>query len=298
MKRDYGPDVLAAGAGGRQRAQFPEAPAERGLVVEEPGGGFCGAVVDCEKHVVTLEDRWGKQRVFPLTRGGFLLEGRPVTLVRPAPAGAHAAGGPGGAGGPDGAGRTASGSLTATVLPGQRAARARVARASRIYVEGRHDADLVEKIWGDDLREVGVVVEYLAGIDHLPPVVAGFAPGPHRRLGVLVDHLVTGSKESRIAAQVTSPHVLVVGHPFVDIWQAVKPASLGIAAWPAVPRGTPWKEGVLAALGWEGGTAAGWRRILAAANSYADLEPALLGRVEELIDFVTAPGTAGPVANV
>jgi hypothetical protein len=143
-----------------------------------------------------------------------------------------------------------------------------------------------------------VVVEYLAGVDHLPSIVAGFAPGPARRLGVLVDHLVAGSKESRIAAQVSSPHVLVVGHPFIDIWQAVKPASLGIDAWPAIPRGTPWKEGVVQALGWDGGTAAGWRRILGAAVSYADLEPALLGRVEELIDFVTAPGTSEPIANV
>ena len=296
MRRDYRPDVLAAGAGRRQRTQFPQVPAERGLVVEEAGGPFCGAVVDCEKHVVTLEDRWGKQRVFPLTRGGFLLEGRPVTLVRPVP---DRPGGPGGPGGSPGrAGRTASGSLAAPVIAGQPAARARVARASRIYVEGRHDAELVEKIWGDDLREVGVVVEYLAGIDHMPSIVAGFAPGPGRRLGLLVDHLVAGSKESRIAAQVSSPHVLVVGHPFVDIWQAVKPASLGIGAWPAVPRGMPWKEGVLQALGWDGGTAAGWRRILGAATSYADLEPALLGRVEELIDFVTAPGTSGPAANV
>ncbi|HEV8276068.1 MAG TPA: DUF3097 domain-containing protein [Streptosporangiaceae bacterium] len=289
MRRDYGPDVLAAGAGRRPHAEFPQVPAERGLVVEEAGGGFCGAVVDCEKHVVTLEDRLGKRRVFPLTLGGFLLEGRMVTLVRP---------GQGRAAGMGGTGRTASGSLAAS-RPGTAAGyRARVARASRIYVEGRHDAELVEKIWGDDLRELGVVVEYLAGIDHLPPIAAGFAPGPARRLGVLVDHLVSGSKESRIAAQVSSPHVLVVGHPFVDIWQAVKPASLGIAAWPAVPRGTPWKEGVLRALGWDGDTAAGWRRILGAANSYADLEPALLGRVEELIDFVTAPGTGDPAADV
>ena len=58
-----------------------------------------------------------------------------------------------------------------------------------------------------------------------------------------------------------------------------------------VPRGTPWKEGILQALGWGDDTRAGWRRILAAARSYADLEPELLGRVEELIDFVTAPGT-------
>ena len=82
---------------------------------------------------------------------------------------------------------------------------AKVAAASRIYVEGRHDAELVEKIWGDDLRHVGVVVEYLGGIDDLPAIVAEFAPGPGRRLGVLVDHLVAGSKESRIVAQVPRP---------------------------------------------------------------------------------------------
>jgi len=216
MRRDYGPDVLAEGAGRRRRAEYPQVAAERGLVVEEAGGGFCGAVVECEKQAVTLEDRVGRQRVFPLTRGGFLLEGQPVTLVRP------------GQPRPAAATRTASGSVAAPRPTAGTAARARVARASRIYVEGRQDADLVEKIWGDDLREVGVVVEYLAGVDHLPSIVAGFAPGPARRLGVLVDHLVTGSKESRIADQVSSPHVLVVGHPFVDIWQAVKPASLGI----------------------------------------------------------------------
>jgi hypothetical protein len=288
MRRDYGPDVLAEGVGRRRRAEFPQVAAERGLVVEETGGGFCGAVVDCEKQAVTLEDRAGRQRVFPLSRGGFLLEGRPVTLVRPGPPGRP---------GPAAGGRTASGSIAAPRPAAGAAARARVARASRIYVEGRQDADLVEKIWGDDLREVGVVVEYLAGIDHLPSIVAGFAPGRGRRLGVLVDHLVAGSKESRIAAQVSSPHVLVVGHPFVDVWQAVKPASLGIGAWPGVPRGTPWKEGVMQALGWGGGTAAGWRRVLGAAACYADLEPALLGRVEELIDFVTAPGTSGPAGK-
>jgi hypothetical protein len=185
----------------------------------------------------------------------------------------------------DRAARTASGSVAAP--PGQRA---KVARASRIYVEGRHDAELVEKIWGDDLRDVAVVVEYLGGIDDLPAIVGDFAPGPGRRLGVLVDHLVTGSKESRIAARVTSPHVLIVGHPFVDVWAAVKPSVLGIARWPDVPPGSPWKEGVLRAIGWPPDTAAAWQRILRAVTSYADLEPTFLGRVEELIDFVTSPG--------
>ena len=150
---------------------------------------------------MTLEDRHGRQRLFPLEPGAFLLEGKPVTLVRPA---APRQAGPA---------RTASGSVAAPASRG-----AQVARASRIYVEGRHDAELVEQIWGDDLRDVGVVVEYLEGIDHLPGIVAGFSPGPGRRLGILVDHLVTGSKESRIAAEISSPHVLITGHPFIDIW--------------------------------------------------------------------------------
>lgn len=268
MRRDYGRDVLAAEW--RSPRRLTQVAAERGLVLETADGRFCGAVVGCDKEAVTLEDRRGRQRVFPLAGAGFLLEGQRVTLVRPPPAAARAR-----------PARTASGSLAP---PG---GRAKVARASRIYVEGRHDAELVERIWGDDLRDVGVVIECLEGVDHLQALVAAFSPGPGRRLGVLVDHLVAGSKESRIAAAVSSPHVLVCGHPFVDIWQAVRPAALGITAWPQVPRGVPWKEGVLAALGWPADTAAAWRRILAATQSYTDLEPALLGRVEELIDFVT-----------
>jgi Protein of unknown function (DUF3097) len=272
--RRYDQDVLAPPS--RRPAPPPRIPAETGLVVEDGSGDFCGAVVGCEKDAVTLEDRRGRRRVFPLT-GTFLLEGKRVVLVRPvAAAGGTRAGR---------AARTASGSIAAPV------SRAKVAKASRIYVEGRHDAELVEKVWGDDLRDVGVVVEFLNGIDDLPAIVAEFAPDDGRRLGVLVDHLVDRSKESRIAAQVSSPHVLVVGHPFIDVWAAVKPSVLGIDSWPDVPRGTPWKEGVLAAIGWPPDPAAGWRRILRAVTSYTDLEPAFLGRVEELIDFVTAPGS-------
>jgi hypothetical protein len=271
--RQYEADVLAAVSKRAERAEFRRVTAEYGLVVEDRAAEFCGAVVGWEKDAVLLEDRYGKQRAFPFEPGAFLLEGSPVTLVRPAPL---ASGAPG---------RTASGSIAAP------ATRAKVARASRIYVEGRHDAELVEKIWGDDLRDAGVVVEYLEGVDHLPGIVAEFSPGPGRRLGVLVDHLVTGSKESRIAAEVSSGHVLITGHPFVDIWQAVKPAAVGIPAWPQVPRGVPWKEGVIRALGWPQDTATAWHRIRRAARSYTDLEPALLGSVERLIDFVTDPGT-------
>jgi hypothetical protein len=276
--RQYGRDVLAAGQRRPRpgQGQVPQVEAEPGLVVEDFEGRFCGAVTGFEKDAVTLEDSRGKRRVFPLP-GTFLLEGQRVVLVRPK-------GTPGDKSGF--VGKTASGSIAAPVQ------RAKVARASRIYVEGKHDAELVEKIWGDDLRDVGVVVEYLEGVDDLPAIVRAFQPGPGRRLGVLVDHLVDGSKESRIAAAARSPYVLVVGHPFIDIWAAVKPAAVGLSAWPDVPPGQPWKEGVLRAVGWPAATpadvATAWRRILRSVESYADLDSALLGRVEELIDFVTA----------
>ncbi|MEU9010820.1 DUF3097 domain-containing protein [Streptomyces sp. NPDC048479] len=271
--RSYSPDLTPPW---KKQQPAPEVPAESDLVVEEVTTGFCGAVIRTEKTAegptVTLEDRFGKHRVFPLVPRGFLLEGRVVTLVRPS------------ATAPARPARTASGSVA---VPG---ARARVARAGRIYVEGRHDAELVERVWGDDLRIEGVVVEYLEGIDDLPSIVKEFTPGPDARLGVLVDHLVPGSKESRIASQVSSDHALIVGHPYIDVWEAVKPSSVGIRAWPSVPRGQDWKTGVCRALGWPENTGAAWQRILSGVRSYKDLEPELLGRVEELIDFVTAPG--------
>jgi hypothetical protein len=269
----YGDDVLAAPS--RRPPPLPQVAAEYGLVVEDGAADFCGAVVGCEKDAVILEDRHGRRRVFPLS-GTFLLEGDRVTLVRPRPVQA----------GQNGlSGKTASGSIAAP------ASRAKVARASRIYVEGRHDAELVEKVWGDDLRDAGVVVEPLHGIDDLPAIVAEFAPDHQRRLGVLVDHLIAGSKESQIAEQVTCGDVLVVGHPYVDVWAAVRPAVLGIDRWPDIPRGIPWKEGVLSAIGWPADTASAWRHILSRVQSYSDLAPEFLGRVEELIDFVTAPGS-------
>jgi Protein of unknown function (DUF3097) len=252
-----------------QKKPVPQVEAERDLVVEDPSSGFVGAVVRCEKDVVHLENRNGRVRAYPLGPG-FWVDGRPVVLVRPKQ---NAASGPQ---------RSASGS---TYVAG---ARARVAREGRIYVEGKHDAELVEKVWGHDLRIEGVVVEPLHGVDDLPSIVRDFRPSQGRRLGVLVDHLVRGSKESRIAEQVTGEHALVVGHPFIDIWQAVKPSVVGIKAWPTVPRGESWKEGVCKRLGWEDDTGYVWaQRILARVRTWTDLEPALIGRVEELIDFVT-----------
>lgn len=265
----YSNDVLADHAA-RKRQEVPRVQAELGLIVEIPGSDFVGEVVETGKDYFTLEDREGRRRLFDWTSALVSVEGRLVRVVPPAkaaPAPAHTI-------------RSASGS---TYVQDHKA---RVARASRIVVEGKHDAELVEKVWGHDLRVDGVVVELLEGADNLPDVVKDFGPTRSNRLGVLLDHLTLGSKESRIADQVRGPNVLVTGHPFIDIWQAIKPEVAGIAAWPVVPRGTEWKQGVCDALGWPEPPEA-WKALLGKVHSWTDLEPALIGAVEQLIDFVT-----------
>jgi hypothetical protein len=267
--------------GRRPKTTPKKVAAARGLVVEDAASGFTGAVVRVEKsggiHLVVLEGRRGVTRSFPLGPG-FTIDGEPINLVIPTRTQ------------PSQPQRTASGSRAVG------AQRAKVAKASRIWVEGVHDAELVEKIWGDDLRVEGVVVEPLHGIDDFAGAVEAFRPAPRRRLAVLLDHLVDGSKEQRIAAQAmqvsgAKDNVLIVGHPYVDIWQAVKPQVLGIQSWPKIPRSEDWKTGMLARLGLPNKTPAdiglGWKRILSRVTSFTDLEPALLGRVEHMIDFVT-----------
>jgi hypothetical protein len=271
----YPHDVLTTGWQRRARVESVDLALAAGLVVEDATTGFCGAVLRWENGIVVLEDRRSTRRSFPLG-AGFLYEGKAVALRVPQPA-------------PTAPPRTASGSLAG---PAQRA---RVALPSRIYVEGRHDAELVEKIWGDDLRHAGVVVEFLGGVDDLPHIVGEFAPERGRRLGVLVDHLVPGSKESTIADRVArGPYgdfVLVTGHPFVDIWQAVRPARLGLVEWPQIPRSVEWKHGICELLGLphadQADIARAWQLILSKVASWNDLEATLLTRVEELIDFVT-----------
>ncbi|GAA3334051.1 DUF3097 domain-containing protein [Curtobacterium sp. C1] len=307
----YGSDVLSGDWRSQGVKKVRQVPLERDMVLEDPDSGWAGAVVGLEAGNVSLEDWKGRTRAFPFT-GQFLLEGELVTLGRPqAPVGrsggARPAAGPtGGAAAPagrigaapavrhasdGGRLRTASGSFAVEQQ------RARVALPSRIMVEGRHDAELVEKVWGADLRVEGVVVEYLEGVDNLAEVLDEFRPSRDRRVGVLVDHLVPGSKESRFADAVMrgkwGAHVLVVGHPFVDVWQSVKPSRLGLTAWPTIPRSIEWKKGILQHLGWpadeQADVARAWQRILGQVRTFADLEPQLLGRVEELIDFVTEP---------
>ncbi len=267
----YSSDILDDFEAMRRGPVYPDVTVEMGMLVEDRASGFCGDVVRWSAEGVTLQERGGYVRHFTWKPGGFLIEGRPVTLVRPAKV------------------STATQRITASgSIAGD--GRARVAAASRIWVEGRHDAELVEHVWGDDLRELGIVVEPLHGADDLVAAVGAFGPGPDRRLGVLLDHLVDGSKESRIAAAVTSPQVLITGHPFVDVWAGIRPKVVGLDAWPDVPRvdaaGRPveWKQGLCAALGvpFEGF----WPRLRNQVNSFADLRPELVGAVERLIDFV------------
>jgi hypothetical protein len=281
----YSGDVLASGWQRAHMKASQDCVLEVGMVIEEVASGFCGAVVRWENGIVVLEDRHRKRRSFPIGPG-FLLEGTPVALKLPPRVPSRLAGPSSMA---SGAGRTASGSVAAP------AGRAKVALPSRIYVEGRHDAELVEKVWGDDLRHEGVVVEFLGGIDDLPAIVADFEPAKGRRLGVLVDHLVAGSKESRIVEQLGAQrhgaYVHVTGHPYIDIWQAVKPQRLGLDRWPTIPRDVEWKKGICAHLGWphesQADIAAAWQTILGRVRSWTDLERDLLTRVEMLIDFVT-----------
>lgn len=239
------------------------------MVVADRSSGHRGKVVRWNAAAVTIEDERGSVRHFRWKPGGFVVDGRSVTLVRPKSA-------------PTATQRiTASGSIAGD-------GGTRVARASRIWVEGVHDADLLERVWGDDLRELGVVVEPLHGADDLVSAVDEFGPGAGRRLGVLLDHLIPGSKETRIAERVRHPHVMVAGHPFVDVWAGIRPRVMGLDRWPEVPHDpdVPWKEGLCARLGrpFDGF----WTDLRSRVGSFVDLEPELVGAVESLIDFVSA----------
>ncbi|WP_279752873.1 DUF3097 family protein [Rothia dentocariosa] len=277
----------AWGAQDLSRASINNRPApprrvelKRGMVLEDLNG-WVGEVVRAERIggeiFFGLEDAHGRVKNFPLGIGYFL-EGEPVEIVAPTPRKTS------------GRKISRSGSVAVENAP------ARVARASRIWVEGLHDAELVEKVWGHDLRVEGIVVEPLHGVDDLATAVKEFSPGPERRLGILVDHLLKGTKEERVVAEAlaipgAAGNIKIVGHPFIDIWQAVKPQVLGITAWPQVPRGEDWKKGILRRLGQphqsQEDVANAWKRILSRVDSYSDLDPTLLGPVESLIDFLT-----------
>lgn len=253
----------------RKKPTWPTVPATKGLLVRHRDTGYVGKITRFGPDWLSMVDQDGRNHTLRNERGAFSVKGQSVTLVTP-PRQAKSKGGI----------VTASGSVAVDD------ARARVARPSRILVEGLHDADLVEKVWGADLRAEGVVVEPLHGADDLAEVVRSFQPRPGRRLGILLDHLIDGTKETRIANTIDHPDVLITGHPYVDVWQAVRPSVLGIKEWPVIPMGTDWKRGICKAFKYPGEPGALWKEILKQVTSYKDLEPGLVGAVEELIDFV------------
>jgi hypothetical protein len=261
-------DVIAADLAARA---YPVLEGPMGKELTHRSSGTRGTVVAfTEGARIVLEDPVGGRHEYKPFDGAFAHRGTAVALragARPAPQRRRL---------------TPSGSIDAGP------ARARVAAASRIWVEGIHDAELIEKIWGDDLRVEGIVVEPMHGADGLAALVGGFGPGPRRRLGILLDHMVEGSKEARLAAAVRGPHVLVTGHPYVDVWEAIRPGVAGIERWPEVPKGEPWKEGVVAALGTRSAPGEFWGTILARVSDYRDVETPLVTAVEMLIDFVAA----------
>lgn len=289
----YPADVLAVPA--KKQPPRREVLLRLGIALTDRASGFGGTVVEVDGSVITLQaPDDGGRRAFPYEPDRFAQEGRLIRLHRKGVGIARPA-----------TLTSASGARVATT------ATPKVARASRMWVEGLHDAELLEKVWGDELRELAIVVEPMhglegphrtgrgrggskgsdaplgdAGADDLATAVRSFEPGPTRRLGVLLDHLVPGSKEQRIADTVDDPHVLVTGHPFVDVWAGVRPRVLGIDEWPTVPKGRPWKDGVAAALRVAEPREV-WRRALAGVSSLADLETPLIGAVEQLLDFLT-----------
>lgn len=270
----YG-DILAdrsvGGIGGARRlAQtYPTLAARADVPLLHRSTGLRGRLWKYSDTLVVIRTSDGREHTFENRAGAFAHQGETVTLVRPAKA----------APGEGATKRSAAGGVVSAQ------AVARVAQASRLWVEGDHDARFMERVWGDELRELGIVVEPMGGIDDLPERVASFDPRPDRRLAILVDHLVPNSKETRLAEQVRGPDVLVVGHPFVDIWQCVRPKAVGVAAWPEVPRGEDWKTGICSRLGW-GTPVEGWKRVLSSVDSFADLEPELVGAVEQALDLL------------
>src|SRR3984893_11451403 len=134
----YGTDILTNDPHRKPRAG--EQPVQLGMVVEDAQTGYVGAVVRNEYGRMELEDRHGRRKPFPIGPG-YLVDGKPVILTPPRRPNAKA---------PT---RTASGSVAVT------GARARVARTGRIYVKGRHDAEIVGQVWGDDMQIEGGVGE-------------------------------------------------------------------------------------------------------------------------------------------
>jgi len=252
-----------------EKRSIPTIHGELGLTVEVASADFVGTLTAIDARQVEVTDRRGRVRYFARTDGAFIVNDQRVTLLAPDLPTPRTQTRP----------VSASGSVSLSH-------KARVARPSRIYVEGVHDAALLEQVWGDDFRLAGVVVQPLHGADDLAQHVAAFKPSAQRRLAILLDHLTVGTKESRLKATINDPNVLIVGHDFIDIFAAVKPERLGIERWPDIPHGEDYKQGLATRLGYT--DSAGLFQVVSqAVRSWTDFDQSLIRSVEEALDFVT-----------
>ena len=165
-------------------ARLPVRRRQGRWLVEDRSSGSAATSSRSLREAVTLRDRNGSTRQFRFKPGGFLIEGKPVTLVRA-----------------EACTDAAAPSPTAVGASG-RTQKARAARASRIWVEGRHDAELVRaRVGRRPARARASWWSRCTASTTSVAMVAEFEPAPQRRLGILVDHLVAGSKEDRLAGR-------------------------------------------------------------------------------------------------
>ena len=233
---------------------------------------------------VTLEDRRGKRRTFPLGPG-FLLEGRPVILVAPVraagPAGAHADG-------------VRARSPCPAPRPGWPGPAGSSSRAGTTPSWSRRSGATTcgSRAWSWSTS---------SGVDDLAEHLRDFRPGPGapgRRARRPPRAGLQGEPDRRRRSR-KSPgrQARADRRPPVHRHLAGGEARAGSASrrWPTVPRDIEWKKGVCQQLGWphrdQADIARAWKHILGGVRVLRTTSsPRLLGRVEELIDFVTQPG--------
>ena len=124
------------------------------------------------------------------------------------------------------------------------------------------------------------------GVDDLAGIIADFQPGPG---DASASSSTTSCRAPRRRASSTRrapcpaspPTCGSSGTPTSTSGSRCARSGSGWQQWPVIPRGTSWKHGICAELGWPHDTQAdiarAWKRILGTVRTYADLEPTLLG---------------------
>ena len=259
----------------RTAAQYPHRAAEPGIRVLHRASGFTGTLVALEGDDVVLRGHTGLERRYQNVPGTFAVEGTPTHLVSPRRARRRRA-----ARSPKDV-RTASGSraVDGRAGPGRRAPAASGWRASTTPNSSSGCGATISASRASWSNGSTVPTTW-------PPRCARSAPRATAASACCSTTSCPGARKPGWRRAIDDPHVLVTGTPFVDVWEAVRPAAVGIRAWPVVPKGQNWKDGVCAALGVDDPRTM-WRRILAAVSDWKQLEQPFVAAVEQLIDFVT-----------